>query len=282
MFPMSLIAVSSELAYQVNAPTDFLFNVAAAQTNHQSVRSEKISLTPEVPYEVSHIGDEHNRVLRLRVDQGPFTLAYQAEINLTPEIDNPPAIEEARYAELPSEVLPYLNPSRYCESDRLVRFAQQEFGNLDPGFSRVTAVCNWIHQFRDYVAGTTDARTSACDVLVQRTGVCRDYAHLAIGLCRALCIPARYVSGYAVGLEPPDFHGFFEAYLGNHWYLFDATQMAPTNGLVRIGTGRDAADASFAIIIGAAVFQHMKVTAQELTDDIPDQPSENEPAVSTD
>jgi transglutaminase-like putative cysteine protease len=282
MFPMSLIAVSSALAYQVNAPTDFLFNVAAAQTNHQSVRSEKISLTPEVPYEVSQIGDEHNRVLRLRVDQGPFTLAYQAEINLTPELDNPPAIEEARYAELPSEVLPYLNPSRYCESDRLVRFAQQEFGNLDPGFSRVTAVCNWIHQFLDYVAGTTDARTSACDVLVQRTGVCRDYAHLAIGLCRALCIPARYVSGYAVGLEPPDFHGFFEAYLGNHWYLFDATQMAPTNGLVRIGTGRDAADASFAIIIGAAVFQHMKVTAQELTDDIPDQPSENEPAVSTD
>jgi transglutaminase-like putative cysteine protease len=281
MYLMSLIEVSSELAYQVNTPSDFLFNVAAAQTSHQSVRNESVSVTPEIPYEVCQIGGEHNRVLRLRVDQGTFTLAYHAVVNLTPELDNSPAIEEASYAELPSEILPYLNPSRYCESDRLARFAQQEFGHLEPGFSRVTAVCNWIHQFLDYVAGTTDARTSACDVLIQRTGVCRDYAHLAISLCRALCIPARYVSGYAVGLEPPDFHGFFEAYLGEHWYLFDATRMAPTHGLVRIGTGRDASDASFATIIGAAVLQTMTVTAKELTDELPDKPSEDEPAVST-
>lgn len=281
MYLMSVIKVSSELAYQVNAPTDFLFNVAVAQTSHQSIRSESIAVVPEVPYELCQMGGEQNRVLRLRVDKGPFTLAYQAVVNLTPELDNPPTIDEASYAELPSEVLPYLNPSRYCESDRLVRFAQQEFGNLEHGFSRVAAMCNWIHQFLDYVAGTTDARTSACDVLIQRTGVCRDYAHLAITLCRALCIPARYVSGYAVGLEPPDFHGFFEAYLGDNWYLFDATRMAPTHGLVRIGTGRDAADASFATIIGAAVLQKMTVTAQELTDEIPVQSSEDEPAVST-
>jgi transglutaminase-like putative cysteine protease len=99
--------------------------------------------------------------------------------------------------------------------------------------------------------------------LIQRVGVCRDYAHLAIALCRALCIPARYISGYAVALQPPDFHGFFEAYLGARWYLFDATRMAPVEGFVRIGTGRDAADASFATIIGEAALTYMAVWAEQ-------------------
>jgi transglutaminase-like putative cysteine protease len=278
---MSLIEVSCELAYRVDAPTNFLFNVAPALTDRQSVRREDVSVSPEVTYEACQVGSELNRVFRLQVDQGEFTLGYRAVVALTPALDQPLAIEETGYAKLPSQVLPYLNPSRYCESDRLTRFAQQEFGDLEPGFSRVTAICNWTYEHLDYVPGTTDARTGACDVLIQRTGVCRDYAHLAITLCRALCIPARYVSGYAVGLEPPDFHGFFEAYLGERWYLFDATRMAPTHGLVRIGTGRDAADSSFATIIGAAVLQHMAVTARELTDDIPDEPLLEEPAIST-
>jgi transglutaminase-like putative cysteine protease len=99
------------------------------------------------------------------------------------------------------------------------------------------------------------------DVLVQRAGVCRDFAHLSISFCRALGIPARYVAGYAPELQPPDFHGFFEAYLDGRWYLFDATKLAPVNGFVRIGTGRDAADASFATLVGAATMQNMMVSA---------------------
>jgi len=127
----------------------------------------------------------------------------------------------------------------------------------------------------------SDVRTNLEGLLDRRAGVCRDYAHLAIALCRALCIPARYVSGYALGLQPPDFHGFFEAYLGDHWYLFDATQLVSVEGLVRIGTGRDAADAPFATIIGAATLQKKVVSAQELTREISPQPVANEPAVST-
>jgi transglutaminase-like putative cysteine protease len=137
------------------------------------------------------------------------------------------------------------------------------FGNIEPGFSRVTAICDWINNNLDYQAGSSGESTSACDVLIQRVGVCRDYAHLAIALCRALCIPARYISGYAVALQPPDFHGFFEAYLGSRWYLFDATRMAPVEGFVRIGTGRDAADASFATIIGEATLTSMAVWAEQ-------------------
>jgi transglutaminase-like putative cysteine protease len=96
-----------------------------------------------------------------------------------------------------------------------------------------------------------------------------------------LSIPARYVSGYAVGLTPPDFHGFFEAYLGTRWYLFDATRMAPRDGFVRIGTGRDAADTAFATVIGAATLADMTVSAQELTDEITAKPAVDEPAIST-
>ena len=263
---MSLMHVGCELHYSVTGPTSFLFNVAVAHTAHQTVRHEVFTLNPLYEYVVNDVGSEGNRVLRLQAKAGALTLRYQATVGLQPDID---------------EVLPYLNPSRYCESDRLPRLTLKEFGNVAPGYSRVAAICDWTHARLDYLAGSTDARTSACDVLVQRAGVCRDYAHLAITLCRALCIPARYVSGYAVELTPPDFHGFFEAYLGSRWYLFDATRMTPRNGLVRIGTGRDAADASFATIIGAAMLQQMTVSAEALTDEIEEKPGSDTPAIST-
>jgi transglutaminase-like putative cysteine protease len=278
---MSIIRVGCELRYRVTAPTSFLFNVAVANTSHQAVRQEHFTIVPQNEYTVENVGEEGNRVVRLQAKVGDFSLQYQATVTLEPEVDDPPTIMEAEHPELPSEVLPYLNPSRYCESDRLLRLAGKEFGEIAPGYSRVAAICDWTHARLDYVAGSTDARSSACDVLVQRAGVCRDFAHVALTLCRALSIPARYVSGYAVGLTPPDFHGFFEAYLGTRWYLFDATRMAPRDGLVRIGTGRDAADAAFATVIGAATLKDMTVSAQELTDEIAAQPTGDGPAIST-
>ena len=278
---MSIIRVGCELRYRVTAPTSFLFNVAVANTSHQAVRQEHFTIVPHAEYTVENVGEEGNRVVRLQAKVGDFSLQYQATVTLEPEVDDPPTIMEAEHPELPSEVLPYLNPSRYCESDRLLRLAGKEFGEIAPGYSRVAAICDWTHARLDYVAGSTDARSSACDVLVQRAGVCRDFAHVALTLCRALSIPARYVSGYAVGLNPPDFHGFFEAYLGTRWYLFDATRMAPRDGLVRIGTGRDAADAAFATVIGAATLKDMTVSAQELTDEIAAQPTGDGPAIST-
>ena len=278
---MSIIRVACELRYRVTAPTSFLFNVAVANTTHQAVRQEHFTIVPHAEYTVENVGEEGNRVVRLQAKVGDFSLQYQATVTLEPEVDDPPTIMEAEHPELPSEVLPYLNPSRYCESDRLLRLAGKEFGEIAPGYSRVAAICDWTHARLDYVAGSTDARSSACDVLVQRAGVCRDFAHVALTLCRALSIPARYVSGYAVGLNPPDFHGFFEAYLGTRWYLFDATRMAPRDGLVRIGTGRDASDAAFATVIGSATLKDMTVSAQELTDEIAAQPTGDGPAIST-
>ena len=260
---MTTIQVGCNLTYSVTNPTSFLFNVAAARTAHQSISGETLQLNPVITYEASSLGTEATQVYRLIVEPCDLQLQYRAIVDLSPEMYDTSGIIETGYSQLPNEVLPYLNPSRYCESDRLARFALQTFGNVQPGFSRVTAICDWINCNLDYQAGSTSESTSACDVLIQRVGVCRDYAHLSIALCRALCIPARYVSGYAVALQPPDFHGFFEAYLGSRWYLFDATRMAPVEGFVRIGTGRDAADASFATIIGAATLTTMAVWAEQ-------------------
>jgi transglutaminase-like putative cysteine protease len=262
---MTIVSVGCKLRYEVTTPATFLFNIAAARTPHQNLLSEAFCLTPDTPYEECGTGSEINRVFRLSVQPGELYITYEANVELQPSVKDPPQLQETQLPALPPEVLPYVNPSRYCESDRLIRLVNQEFGELLPGYSRVTAVCNWTYEHLQYQGGSSDAHTTACDVLVQRAGVCRDYAHLAIALCRALCIPARYVSGYAIGLDPPDFHGFFEAYLGNRWYLFDATRMAPVNGFVRIGSGRDAADVAFGTIFGLAQMQEMSVWAEDGT-----------------
>jgi len=137
-----------------------------------------------------------------------------------------------------------------------------EFGGEEHGYRRVKAICDWTYQHLAYVSGSTDSETTARDVLVQRQGVCRDFAHLAISLCRGLGIPARYVSGYAIDLEPPDFHGFFEAYLGERWYLFDATRLARVEGLIRIATGVDASEVPFATLIGTTELKLKSVWAR--------------------
>lgn len=261
---MTTIQVGCDLTYSVTNPTNFLLNIAAARTEHQSLSQESLNLSPSIYFESSTMGRSDIQIYRFYVEPCDLQIKYRATVNLYPEIYDVHNINETLYSQLPNEVLPYLNPSRYCESDRLTHFALKLFGNTLPGFSRITAICDWINCNLDYQAGSTGATTSACDVLIQRTGVCRDYAHVAIALCRALCIPARYISGYAVALQPPDFHGFFEAYLGSRWYLFDATRMAPVEGFVRIGTGRDAADASFATIIGSAELTQIAVWADQL------------------
>lgn len=269
---MTTIEIGCDLTYLVTSSTSFMFNVAAARTGHQTINDETLWLDPAVQYQTGSLGTEDIQAYRLTVDPCELKLQYRAKVSLYPEFHEVSGIIETGYAQLPNEVLSYLNPSRYCESDRLTHFALRMFGDHQPGFSRVTAICDWINNNLDYRAGSSGESTSACDVLIQRVGVCRDYAHLAIALCRALCIPARYVSGYAVALLPPDFHGFFEAYLGSRWYLFDATRMAPVEGFVRIGTGRDAADASFATIIGSAALTTMSVWAEQMLS-IPNQPT---------
>ena len=266
---MYFVKILSELIYTVDATSSFVFNIAAANTVHQQTIEENLTISPTIDSEWFQLNDFGCRGLRLKVEPCELSIQYSATVQLSPDIEQDKYINEVEHKSLPTSVLPFLNPSRYCESDRLGRLAWKEFGQLPSGYSRVVEICNWVNKHIDYVAGSTDASSSACDVLIQRAGVCRDFAHVSIALCRALGIPARYVSGYAVGLEPPDFHGFFEAYLGDRWYLFDATQMAPLSGLVRIGIGLDAATTSFANIVGQAKMQFIKVEATSADSDFP-------------
>jgi transglutaminase-like putative cysteine protease len=144
----------------------------------------------------------------------------------------------------------------------LARFATREFTNIESGFERLTRICNWIYEYVEYLQGTTNSSTSAFDTATQRAGVCRDFAHLGIALCRALGIPARFVSAYAYGLNPPDFHAHFEAFLGGRWILADPTRLSPQSSFIRIGQGRDAADTSFATIFGNAILTEMQISTE--------------------
>tara|TARA_R110000868_G_scaffold192065_1_gene436368 strand:- start:7 stop:837 length:831 start_codon:yes stop_codon:yes gene_type:complete len=258
---MHFVKIASELVYTVNSPSSFVFNIAAAITDHQKTVEENLFISPSMNSEWFQLNNFGSRGVRIDAEPCELTINYNATVELSPDIEQNRYLNEVEHNKLPTSVLSFLNPSRYCESDRLGRLAWKEFGQLQPGYLRVDAICNWVNDHLDYVADSTDTSSSACDVLIQRAGVCRDFAHVSIALCRALGIPARYVSGYAVGLEPPDFHGFFEAYLEDRWFLFDATRMAPVSGLVRIGIGRDAADASFANIVGLAMMKSIKVEA---------------------
>jgi transglutaminase-like putative cysteine protease len=176
-------------------------------------------------------------------------------------------VTETPIAALPFDVLPHLYPSRYCQSDRMARFAWRQFGSIATGHEKVQAICNWIFENVDYLEGSSDSSTSAFDTFTLRAGVCRDFAHLGITFARALGIPARFVSAYAVELMPQDFHAVFEAYLGGRWYLFDATRLCPVDGIVRIGVGRDAADTAFATYFGQLGGPPKEIWVERLTAD---------------
>lgn len=262
----------SKLAYDVKTPTVFILNLEAAALPRQRIVAEKLTLEPANPIDRFSDDEGGSRFFRVRAEPGPFKVAYEAEVEVNMLDKAPEDIREVPVSDLPLDILPYLLPSRFCQSDLLGRFARREFGDLEPGHSRVTAICNWIYENVDYVRGSSDAQTSAYDTMVLRAGVCRDFAHLGITFCRALNIPARFASGYAWKLEPPDFHAVFEAYLDGDWYLFDPTRQAALQGLVRIGVGRDASDAAFATSYGEAEFKGMSVgieAAHPVADDAP-------------
>lgn len=260
---MRTIYVGADLKYEINSPTSLLLNLSVTANKYQNILHESTTITPYYELEYCQVGESGNRMQRLLAQPGELVIEYRATVDLHADTVDSTNVGESLYRDLPANVLTFLNPSRYCESDKLGCFAVEEFGSLAPSYSRVMAICDWTHAKIAYQPGSTGPSTTACDVLLQRVGVCRDFAHVAISLCRAIGIPARYVSGYAVHLQPPDFHGFFEAYLDGRWFLFDATRLAPVEGFVRIGTGRDAADVAFATLVGQAFLCSSAVWAND-------------------
>jgi transglutaminase-like putative cysteine protease len=244
--------VFSELEYQVLMPSTFIFNIQLARTPMQSVLEEFIRIDPYYPYEEFKSQDGKTRFIRLQVkDPVTFKISYSATVDCYYRIiDERQILHNGSVEKLEADVIPYLFPSRYCQSDKLQKLAYKEFGKIDNQYLKVLAINEWIYHNVEYVTGSTNSGTSALDTLTERTGVCRDFAHLGIALCRALSIPARYFTGYSYQLFPQDFHACFEAYIGGNWLIFDPTMLVPLNGLIKIANGRDAADASVASIFG--------------------------------
>ncbi len=260
---MHVSRIDLALRYQLAGPAHFCFNIEAANTPLQRIVSEAVTLSPPVSAHHYEDANSGNRFIRFDADAGPLEVNYQATVELQPQA---PAegLAEVPVSDVPDNVLRYLMPSRYCESDVMSRSAQQIFGRMAPGYERVKAVTKWVRDSIVYLPGSTTSTTTAQEVFVLRAGVCRDFAHLGITMCRALNIPARLVVGYVNFEEPPqDFHAIFEAWLGGRWVLFDPSGMAPVDRLVRIGTGRDAKDVAFATIFGPAMMTSKAVTVDE-------------------
>jgi transglutaminase-like putative cysteine protease len=277
---MHTATIDCLLDYDVSSPTHFLFNIEAAFHDSHKVLEERLSVTPSV--KVRHFCDERNgnRFFRLDAPRGLLSVNYHAQVELH-HAPVPLHLDEVPVTAVPDDAMRFLMPSRYCESDIMSRAAQQLFGHLPLGLSRVRAIESWIHDSIHYLPGFSNSTTTAQEVFVQRAGVCRDFAHLGITLCRALNIPARLVVGYVYFDEPPqDFHAVFEAWLDGRWVMFDATRMAPIDRLVRIGTGRDAKDVAFATIFGGVMMLRKELTIEQ-GDIRPGEAFSSQPAVLT-
>jgi transglutaminase-like putative cysteine protease len=180
---------------------------------------------------------------------GLVEIRYEVEIERSESVGVLAGLRQNAVRELPADALPYLNASPYCPANRFQGFVAREFGTLRGG-DAAAAILAWIARAVDYRIGVSDSQTTALDTFVDRAGVCRDFTHLALTLLRAAGIPARAVSAYACDLDPPDMHAVAELYLEDSWRLIDPTGKAPLSGLVRVATGRDAADIAFMSIFG--------------------------------
>jgi transglutaminase-like putative cysteine protease len=264
---MIRLRLSLELDYEVFDPgCDFIFNIHAAHTRRQHVVEESLSLNQNVATKVETDPATLNRYLRLSARPGPLHVTYRATVDLLHFMAQAEQVPEVPVARLPAQVLGYIYPSRYCQSDRLLKFAMREFGQQRHGHSRVQGIRDWVLLHTRFTQNTSDSNTSAIDTLLETVGVCRDFAHLMIALCRAMNIPARFTTGIDYGadpaLGPTDFHAYVEAYLGDRWYMFDPSGTAIPMGFVRFGTGRDAADVAFATIFGSVASSAPRISIE--------------------
>ena len=260
--------VSSQLEYDLNNPATFLFALKCLQTGGQEILSESMTTSPAVDIEDFHITSGMNRFSRIRtINPGTLAIHYEAEMDVSTRIVPLSSLRADPTSEMNPEGIPFLFPSRYCQSDIMRQQANDLFGTIQGSYAIATAVSEWIFNNISYVSGSSGETSSAVDTMNARQGVCRDFAHLGIALCRALNVPARYATVYAYQLQPPDFHACFEVFIDGWWYLFDATHLAPLNGLIRIATGRDAADAAVCTIFGDPQLTKSLVSCEALDPD---------------
>ena len=267
--PHATRVVTCDMSFLVSEPAELVVQVVASRSAGRVDDSRFEVLTDgERPSSLVEVHDPDGGTLHvIRSIPGGLTLSYRARIRVSRRIDQESSRDHAtvRTDGRPSsdyERQVYLRPSRYCPSDHLIGFAVAEFGTGPDTGGRTAAIVEWIRQRIGYVPGSSTVHDSAEDTLLTGMGTCRDFAHLGIALCRATGVPARFAAVYAPGLSPMDFHAVFEAFEDGRWFVHDPTGLAPRESLVRVATGRDAADAAFAAVtLGVADLQAIEVTA---------------------
>jgi transglutaminase-like putative cysteine protease len=256
--------VSSHLELRCLAPSTLALTVSVSSAAAVAGDEALTVISGEREVEVVELVDHHGtRSHVVQADEGPLIVDYQASVAASPA----PALPASR---LQVTHLEALRPSRYCPSDALTGFARATFGPGDPDSATAHRVAEWVHGFASYESGSSGHLDTAVETLVLARGVCRDFAHLTIALCRGLGIPARLVAAYAPGLSPMDFHAVVEAHTEHGWEVLDSTRLAPRSSLLRIATGRDAADTAFVSTIGGDVALDVAEVLAIVEDDLPD------------
>lgn len=240
---MIQLKVGCELDFQVNDITTLILMLRPLNGAQQSIISDVYTVTPEVPV-IESTDIYGNLYQRLVAYPGEFSVRTTSEVITSAYVDVAPGACFVEIQNLSALELPYLLPSRYCESDRFGEFTAALVADALPGYDQVNKIVEWVHHSIQYLPGSSDIPVSAVEVHNRGYGVCRDLAQLGIALCRSISIPARLVVGYLHNLDPMDLHAWFEAYVGGRWYTFDPTQSELRGGRVIIAFGRDAADVS--------------------------------------
>ena len=259
------IDISARFSFIVRQPTDVLLQFEAARIPEQEILAENTVITVGLHHARVPAQDTIGERVWLASD-GEVEVSYTAKIAVKRQMADITTLQRMAPHNLPGETVPYLLPSAYCPSGRFENFTETEFGQITGG-AKIDAMRQWIADHFSYQPGCSTADTTAMDSFIERRGVCRDYSHVLITMARAAGIPARYVSVYAPGVQPQDFHAVAEVFLADpqgpsgSWHLVDATGMAGAGEMVKIGVGRDAADVSFLTCFGPCEFGGAQVNA---------------------
>jgi transglutaminase-like putative cysteine protease len=266
-----LIRLGYDIGFNIPAPVTIVAMLHVHPSRERDlVEPDELKLEPAVPI-TSYIDSFGNRCSRFVAPTGHIRLSGSTLIDDS-GLEDPTPLHATEHpvSELPNETLIYLLNSRYCEVDRLSNIAVELFGNVAPGWSRVQAVTNWVYSKVSFGYQHARSTKTALDVFTERVGVCRDFQHLAVTFCRALNIPARYVTGYLGDIAVPptytpmDFSAWFEVYLANRWWTVDARHNRPRVGRVLMAVGRDASDVAITTSFGGASLTHFNVVSDEV------------------
>jgi transglutaminase-like putative cysteine protease len=236
-----LLRASCYLEFEISVPTPFIFMLRPRSGAQQWITREEYKHSPSIPV-IEFTDTFGNLCQRLIAAPGSFSVSTSFDVSTSDNTDSCPGAPFVDITILPDNILGYLLPSRYCESDKMLDLSNEITTGFVPGYDQVSAIEHWIRSHINYEVQGSEYQLSADEILKRGSGVCRDFAHIGISLCRSISIPARMVVGYLYELEPMELHAWFEAYVGGRWYTFDATQSKLKGGYVAIGYGRDAAD----------------------------------------